>query len=558
MQIVSENQWIGLSKSFDPCFHGWCGSYHVNTSVFSTIASPGKRVILAGSHLTMQFVFMAKAQVALVAKEGSDEASYRQPPQNVEAEQALLGAILINNEAMYQVRDYLRADHFYEPVHQRIFSAIQRFFDKGLIANPVTLKQYFDKDEALAEIGGGEYLAKLAGAAATIIHIPDYCETIYDQAQRRALIGIGSETVNTAFDHDLDQSATAQIEAAEQKLFHLASQGASENSFKPIRTSITSAIQRAEFAFKNSGQVIGVSSGLTDLDRLLGGLQKSDLLILAGRPSMGKTALATSIAYYAAQYFQRTAPENSPTREKPLSVGFFSLEMSSEQLASRLLSGATGINSGKLRKGDLTHEEFAALARESHKLSSLPFFIDDTPALSIAALRTRARRLKRVHNLGLLVVDYLQLVRASNVNSQTNRVQEVSEVTQGLKAIAKELDVPVMALSQLSRAVEQREDKRPQLSDLRESGSIEQDADVVMFVYREEYYLMREMPGEHQSEKFSKWQEDVNRVHGIAEVIVSKQRNGPIGNVQLAFQSDLTKFSDLAHDAYMPSHHDNE
>ncbi len=491
------------------------------------------------------------AQQALIPT-NDNEPLFRQPPQNVEAEQLLLGAILVNNEAMYQVRDYLKPEHFYEPVHQRIFAAVQKFFDKGLIANPITLKQYFDQDEALAAIGGGEYLAKLAANAATIIHIPDYCEAIYDLSMRRSLIGIGEDMVNTAYQQDIDESAAHQLEAAEQKLFHLASEGVGEKSFQPIRNSVVAAIQRAEFALKNSGSVVGVSSGLKDLDKLLGGLQKSDLLILAGRPSMGKTALATNIAYNAALWFERRNKEEGTSGSKPQSVGFFSLEMSGEQLAARLLSGATSINSNKLRKGELSNDEFATLVRESQRLSQIPFFIDDTPALSISALRTRARRLKRVHNLGMLVVDYLQLVRASNVNSQTNRVQEVSEITQGLKAIAKELDIPVIALSQLSRAVEQRDDKRPQLSDLRESGSIEQDADVVMFVYREEYYLMRKMPREEDAAEFAAWQERMDKVHGVAEVIVAKQRNGPIGNVELAFHSDLTRFEDLAKPDYLP------
>ncbi len=489
----------------------------------------------------------------LITPKEENAADFRQPPHNVEAEQALLGAILVNNSALYEIRDYLHAGHFYEPVHQRIYDAILKYFDKGLIANPITLKSYFEQDEALKDIGGSDYLAKLASSAVTIIHIPDYCETIYDHAQRRSLIGIGEEMVNGAYSASIESDAKVQIEAAEQKLFHLASEGLAENNFKPLRLSVTHAINRAEFAFKNAGKVIGVPSGMTDLDHLLGGMQKSDLLILAGRPSMGKTALATTMAYNAALHFAKHAPQTDgqSAREKPQSVGFFSLEMSGEQLAARLLSGATAINSNKLRKGELGNDEFATLARESSKLSQLPFFIDDTPALTIAALRTRARRLKRVHNLGLIVVDYLQLVRATHINNNTNRVQEVSEITQGLKAIAKELDVPVLALSQLSRQVENREDKRPQLADLRESGSIEQDADVVMFVYREEYYLMRKEPRENSAE-YPAWQEEMGKVHGVAEVIVSKQRNGPIGNVELSFQSELTRFEDLAKPEYLP------
>lgn len=478
--------------------------------------------------------------------------NFRQPPHNMEAEQALLGAVLVNNEAMHHIGSSLRPEDFYVPVHQRIFAAIQSLFDKGLIANPITLKSHFDQDEGLKEIGGGSYLVKLAASAVSVINTRNYSDIIYDAAQKRALIGIGEDVVNTAYKDNINVSATEQIEHAEQQLFNLASEGNSENSFRQIKHSMVEAIQRVEHAYRNSGRVIGVPSKLRDLDKLLGGLHKSDLLILAGRPSMGKTALATSIAHNAAEYFYEEGLKDPSA--KPQSVGFFSLEMSAEQLASRLLAGSTGLNSGKLRKGDLTVDEFSILVKESNKLSQLPFHIDDTPALSIAALRSRARRLKRVHNLGLLVVDYLQLVRGSSPNPQGNRVQEVSEITQGLKAIAKELDVPVMALSQLSRAVEQRDDKRPQLSDLRESGSIEQDADVVMFVFREEYYEMRKMPRE-DSPEYPEWQARMEKIHGIAEVIVAKHRNGPINNVALQFQSDVTRFSDLAKLEYLPEMH---
>jgi replicative DNA helicase len=470
----------------------------------------------------------------------------------MEAEQALLGAILVNNEALHHIGSHLRGDHFYAGVHGRIFAAIQSFFDKGLIANPITLKHHFDQDEGLKEMGGGAYLAQLAASAGGVINIYAYSNMIYDLAQKRALIGIGEDVVNTAYKSDLEAPATDQIEFAEQKLFHLASEGNSESNFRPIKHSMVEAIKRVEYAYRNSDRVIGVPTKLIDLDKLLGGMHKSDLIILAGRPSMGKTALATTLAFNAAEYFHNNPPQEPGA--KPLSVGFFSLEMSAEQLASRLLSSSTALPSGKLRKGDLTPEEFAILVKESNKLSQLPFHIDDTPALSIAALRSRARRLKRVHNLGLLVVDYLQLVRGSNPNPQGNRVQEVSEITQGLKAIAKELDVPVMALSQLSRAVEARDDKKPQLADLRESGSIEQDADVVMFVFREEYYEMRKMP-RVEAPEFAAWQEKMNQIHGIAEIIVAKHRNGAISNVEVQFQSDLTKFSDLIRADHLPERH---
>lgn len=488
-------------------------------------------------------------QNQLLVSENQDEKSFRQPPHNMEAEQAMLGAILVNNEAMHHIGDYLRAEHFYVPVHQRIFAAIQSLFDKGLIANPITLKSHFDQDEGLQEIGGGGYLVRLAASSSSIINIRSYSELIYDSSQKRSLISIGEEVVNTAYKSDLEVSATEQLEHAEQKLFHLASEGISENSFRQIKHSMIEAIQRVEYAYRNSDRVIGVPTRLADLDKMLGGLHKSDLLILAGRPSMGKTALATTIAHNAAEYFYEEGLKNPGV--KPMSVGFFSLEMSAEQLASRVLSGATSLSSGKMRKGELTTDEFSVLVKESNKLSQLPFHIDDTPALSISALRARARRLKRVHNLGLLVIDYLQLIRGSSASSQQNRVQEVSEITQGLKAIAKELDIPVLALSQLSRAVEQRDDKRPQLSDLRESGSIEQDADVVMFVFREEYYLMRQMPRE-DTPKFPEWQAEMEKVHGIAEAIIAKHRNGAIGNVAMQFQSDTTKFSNLARDYALP------
>ena len=491
---------------------------------------------------------VTKSKAAVAEVKDKEELTFRQPPHNMEAEQALLGAILVNNEALHHIGSSLRPEHFYVPVHQRIFAAIQSLFDKGLIANPITLKSHFDQDEGLKEIGGGGYLVRLAASSTSVVNIRNYSEIIYDSSQKRALISIGEEVVNTAYISDLEIAANDQIEQAEQKLFNLASEGTGENSFRQIKHAMIESIERVEHAYRNSDRVIGTPTKLIDLDKLLGGLHKSDLIILAGRPSMGKTALATSIAHNAAEYYYEEGLKNPGV--KPKSVGFFSLEMSSEQLASRMLAGSSNLNAGKLRKGDLTTDEFSILVKESNKLSQLPFHIDDTPALSISAVRARARRLKRVHNLGVLVVDYLQLIRGATAN-QTNRVQEVSEITQGLKAIAKELDIPVIALSQLSRAVESRDDKRPQLSDLRESGSIEQDADIVMFVFREEYYLMRMMPRE-DSPKFSEWQAEMEKVHGIAEVIVAKHRNGPIGTVPLQFQSDVTKFGNLAREGYVP------
>jgi replicative DNA helicase len=473
------------------------------------------------------------------------ETPYREAPCNIEAEQSLLGALLVNNEALAHIGDRLKSDHFYEPLHGRIFDAIHKCHDKGLIANPVTLKHYFDQDQTLADIGGGSYLSKLAAAAVTVINIADYSRMIYDLALKRQLIGIGEEVVNTAYEHKVDKPALVQIEDAEQKLFNLSIEGTGDRGFRGIKHSLVAAIKQAEYAIKHDG-VVGTTTGLLEMDNLLGGLQRSDLLILAGRPSMGKTALAVNIAYNACKAIADDAQKKGVNAKEGGSVGFFSLEMSSEQLSTRMLSSASKINSAKILHGKISTDEFSDLVRVSNEMASLPFFIDDTPALSISGLRTRARRLKRMHNLKLLVVDYLQLVRGNQSLALNNRVQEVSEITQGLKAIAKELDIPVVALSQLSRAVEQREDKRPLLSDLRESGSIEQDADVVMFIYREEYYLGRSMPSMDDTIKFEKWKADMDRVMNVAEVIVAKHRNGPIGNVKLRFDSNLTQFSNLA------------
>jgi replicative DNA helicase len=477
-----------------------------------------------------------------------DDALYRQMPHNPAAERDLLGALLINNDIMTQVGDFLIAEHFYEPVHQRIFGAIQKFYDRGQIANPVTLKQFFDQDEALADIGGAQYLVKLAAGASAIINAGDYGRAIYDMALKRSLIGIGEELVNEAYAADIDRNASSQIESTEQKLFTLSTEGSVSRGFEPLRSGVMDAIKSAELAFKSDSSVVGLTSGLTDLDRLLGGFQNSDLVILAGRPSMGKTALATNVAYNAAKHLYEKNKEEGGEKG---SVGFFSLEMSAEQLAARLIASAASVSSSSMKKGELGADEFGQLVQASTEVANMPFFIDDTPALSISAVRTRARRLKRMHNLSLLIVDYLQLLRGSTAASQANRVQEISEITQGLKAIAKELNIPVIALSQLSRAVEQREDKRPQLSDLRESGSIEQDADVVMFVFREEYYVSRMEPSV-DSPKYAEWQAQMERVFGTGEVIIAKQRHGPIGSVKLAFTSKFTRFSDLANDDYMP------
>lgn len=468
----------------------------------------------------------------------------REVPHNIEAEQALLGAILVNNEALHHVSEGIRAEHFHLPLHQKIFAAIQQHHDKGMIANPVTLKHYF----ASSDENAAQYLGKLAVSAVAIINVREYSELVMDLAKKRQLIDIGTDVVNVAYDGEDERSASEQIEAAEQQLFSLASEGIANKSFTQISQSVQDAVRSAERAFKRDGDVVGLPTGLSGLDKLMGGFQNSDLLILAGRPSMGKTALAMSMAHHIAKHFLHEHEKSGSAARMP-SVGFFSLEMSAEQLAGRLLSSDSGVNSSEIRKGSFDQQQFSKLVESSQNIARLPLFIDDTPALSIASVRARARRLKRVHNLGVLVVDYLQLMRGS-AKSGDNRVQEITEITTGLKAVAKELNIPVLALSQLSRQVENRDDKRPQLADLRESGSIEQDADAVMFVYREEYYLMRKMPREEDVEKFAAWQEEMDKVHGLADVIVSKHRHGPIGTVTCAFQGDLARFSDLERDEF--------
>ncbi|HKT20219.1 MAG TPA: replicative DNA helicase [Stellaceae bacterium] len=487
------------------------------------------------------------------------DTQYRTPPANLEAEQALLGAILVNNAAYHRVSEFLKSEHFAEGVHGRIFAAIAKLMERGQLANPVTLKNLFDQDGALQEIGGAQYLARLAASVITIINAEDYGRTIYDLYLRRQLIAIGEDVVNEAYRHDLDRQAPQQIETAEKRLFDLAETGQYEGGFLPFASALGQAIAQAEAAFKRSGRTTGVATGFTDLDKLLGGLHPSDLVVLAGRPSMGKTALATNIGFHAARHYRpvRTA-DGRTVAEDGAVVGFFSLEMSAEQLATRILAEESGVPSNNIRKGEVGSEDFQRFVEASQRLAEVPFFVDDTPALTIAGLRTRARRLLRQQGLGLVIVDYLQLIRGEE-NSAENRVQEISEITRGLKALAKELNVPVLALSQLSRAVEQREDKRPMLSDLRESGSIEQDADVVMFVFREEYYLSRGEPmrrPEESDERFNMryddWKQRLEQVHATAEVLVSKQRHGPIGKVTLRFDGETTKFSSFADQAHTP------
>ena len=465
-------------------------------------------------------------------------------PHSIEAEQQLLGAILTNNDLFDRIASILESKHFYDPVHALIFETASARIAKNNLASPVTLKAFLDDDSGLAELGGAAYLVRLAGAAISSFAVRDYANMIYGFAIRRELIAVGNDIAAKAARADVDSEPKEQIIEAEQKLYLLAEQGQTEQGFQSFLTAVTDAVKVANAAYQREGGLAGVSTGLIDLDKKLGGLHKSDLLILAGRPSMGKTSLATNVAFNIARSYKKgitTSGEEGAVDGGV--VGFFSLEMSAEQLATRILSEVAEIPSNQIRRGDFTENEFRRIVDAAKQLESAPLFIDDTPALPISQLAARARRLKRTHGLDALFIDYLQLVRGTGRSE--NRVNEISEITMGLKAIAKELDIPVVALSQLSRQVENREDKRPQLSDLRESGSIEQDADVVMFVFREEYYKEREKPGDHELEKMAIWQNEMERLHSKAEVVIGKQRHGPIGTVDLSFEGQFTRFGNL-------------
>ncbi|MFN3937367.1 MAG: replicative DNA helicase [Gemmobacter sp.] len=464
-------------------------------------------------------------------------------PHSIEAEQQILGAILTNNDILDRVDPPLRAEHFFDPLHARIYEIAAARIRKGALASPVTLKAFLEDDPALKAAGGAAYLVKLAGAAIAAYAARDYAQMIYDHAVRRELIGLGRDIAVRASRIEVDSEPAQQIVEAEQRLYQLGEKGHVQRGFQSFVQAALEAVNIANAAYQRDGGLAGMATGLIDLDRKLGGLHPSDLLILAGRPSMGKTSLATNIAFHVARNYRRgRLPDGTEGAVQGGVVGFFSLEMSAEQLAARVLSEAAEVPSENIRRGDLTEAEFRRFVEAAKALEVCPLFIDDTPALPISQVAARARRLKRTHGLDLLVVDYLQLLRGS---SKDNRVQEVSEITQGLKAIAKELNIPVLALSQLSRQVENRDDKRPQLSDLRESGSIEQDADVVMFVFREEYYREREKPGDHDLEAMAKWQTVMEQVHGKAEVIIGKQRHGPIGTVELSFEGRFTRFGNL-------------
>jgi len=475
-------------------------------------------------------------------EEPSEALSYF--PHSIEAEQQLLGALLTNNDLFDRIASVIKPDHFYDPVHARIFEVASARISKNNLASPVTLKTFMAEDAGLAELGGPAYLIRLAGAAISAFAVRDYAEMIHDLAIRRELITVGNDIAAKATRVDLESEPKEQIVEAEQKLYALAEQGQTNQGFQSFLTAVTDAVKVANAAYQRDGGLAGVATGLTDLDKKLGGLHPSDLLILAGRPSMGKTSLATNIAFNIARAYKKgiTASGEEGAIDGGV-VGFFSLEMSAEQLATRILSEVAEIPSNQIRRGDFTESEFRRIVDAAKELEAAPLFIDDTPALQISQLAARARRLKRTHGLDALFVDYLQLVRGAGRTE--NRVNEISEITMGLKAIAKELNIPVIALSQLSRQVENREDKRPQLSDLRESGSIEQDSDVVMFVFREEYYKEREKPGDNELDKMVIWQEEMERLHGRAEVVIGKQRHGPIGSVELSFEGQFTRFGNI-------------
>ena len=472
-------------------------------------------------------------------------------PQNLSAEAAVLGAILYDNNAFQRVADILRPTDFYRPAHQNIYDVCQTMIQQGRVADGVTLREHFEKAETLQQIGGAAYLVDLLDSAAFGPEVQDYARIIRDLAMRRELITIGATVQSRAVTPEPDEDGSRQIELAERQLFDLAERGSSGRGFSTFREAMLESLQMAEAAFKRDGKIAGVATELDDLDRKLGGLHPSDLVILAGRPSMGKTTLATNIAFNAAKACRREIQDDGSKKTvNGAMVAFFSLEMSSEQLATRIIAERTGINAHRIRQGDLDKHDFEKIREATEELQNLPLFIDDQGGISVSQLAARARRLQRSHGLDLVVIDYLQLLSSSLGKSSDSRVQEITQITMALKALAKDLNVPVIALSQLSRAVEQRDDKRPQLSDLRESGSIEQDADVVMFVYRESYYLERAEPqadpnDPSASEKWAKWRTRMDEVYGTAEVIIGKQRHGPIGKVTLAFDANVTRFGNL-------------
>jgi replicative DNA helicase len=479
------------------------------------------------------------------------EAAPRSPPANVEAEQSLLGAILINNDAYDRVSDFLKPEHFVEEIHRRIYEIAGSLIRAGKIASPITLKTFLGEHDLGAGLTVQQYLARLALEATTIINANDYGRSIRDLAVRRELIKIGEDVVNVAYDSPVDSSPREQIEETEKRLYQIAEGDRYGGGFQTFSDALKAAVDMAARAYERDGHLSGVATGMFDLDAKMGGLQASDLVIIAGRPGMGKTAFATNVAFNIAKSWRGEVGANGQTQTVDGGiVGFFSLEMSAEQLATRIIAEQSQVPSYKIRRGDITEEDFHRVSQAMMDMQRIPFYIDQTGGISIAQLTARARRLKRQRGLDLLVVDYLQLLSGSRSKSD-NRVQEITEITTGLKALAKELNVPILGLSQLSRQVESRDDKRPMLSDLRESGSIEQDADVVIFVYREEYYLKNKEP-RPGSEEHVAWMTEMERAHGRAEIIIGKQRHGPTGTVELAFEAEFTRFGNLAKSEALP------
>ena len=459
--------------------------------------------------------------------------TFKELPNNIEAEQSVIGSILVSNEIFDEINTIISNINFYDPMHQKIFSAIENLVYKGMLANPITLKNYFENEKD--ELNVPEYLVKITKFSTSSRQAIEYSRIIYDMFVRRELIKISENTIDAAKINDLSTNGQNIIENSERLLFDLAEKGSFNSTLVKFDQAMNQTIEMASAAYKNEEGIVGVPTGLTDLDDRLGGLHNSDLIIIAGRPSMGKTALATNIAFNAAQKLQENGKKSS--------IAFFSLEMSSEQLSTRILAEQSRIKSNDIRRGKISNEQFDKFIETSKNISELPLYIDETPAISIAAMSNRSRRIKRLFGLDMIVVDYIQLMTGS-LNNRVGRIQEISQITQGLKAIAKELKVPVVALSQLSRAVEQRDDHKPQLSDLRESGSIEQDADVVMFVYRASYYLQRKEP-QVATVEHAEWQAKMNEVAHLAQIIIAKQRHGPVGNIDLEFEEMFTKFKDL-------------
>ncbi len=477
-------------------------------------------------------------------------------PQNLEAEQALIGAILANNKAFEKVSEYLKPFHFADSIHAKIFEVISKLIQRGHVADVITLKNYFEQEGTLNEVGGHKYLVKLSDSASPLTNVEYYGQFIYDKYLRRELIDTGYDIVNSALKEDIDSDANSQIEMAEKRLFELSNQGDIQGGFVSFGDALTTSLTLIEKAYQKDGKLSGLPSGLDALDNKTGGLNNSDLIILAGRPAMGKTALATNIAYNVAEYMSH----DKNLDDKLKGVAFFSLEMSADQLASRILSTVTQTSSHKMRTGELDEAEFTRVAGAVRELERIPLYIDDSPGLNINTIRTRARRLRRNKGLGLIVIDYIQLISGTgSKRSEGNRVQELSEISRGLKILAKELNVPVIALSQLNRGVEQRDDKRPVMSDLRESGSIEQDADIVMFVFRENYYIKNEEPKQHAGEtpehfqnRIEEWETRIRKTENLGEVIIGKQRHGPTGTVQLFWNGEFAQFGNLAREESLP------